>query len=571
MMKKMFQYIVIINLILTGFGTVAVSNSIKETDSNVSTYNEDTEYWGLLIGVNEYYDYPEDSFIENKLIVERLYNTLIFSDFWQEDHIKIITGKDATRKNIINGFKWLEENEDEDDVCFIYYGGHGAISLELFPPFDEADRYDGYLSTYWTSKLTSSNSLLLCLLGLYISTISDDQFNKLLSKLDSKGICVAIFACQGGEFDDPPINTLAVPSIYEKFFMKTEQFSYKFCEDLKDSGRVILMPCEEDEGVDGTWFIDFLIQGFQGFSDVNSDYLCTAEEAFNYSAPLTTEYSTKYTAFPTYPSIFDDYPGELVITQSELPPSVPESFTDLPTGEIGISYNFEIRSEDPVNDLIRYYVEWGDGTYEYSDYHSSNEIINLSHSWEEEGVFNFYIYSEDIHGQRNIFPYKDVITITDENNLDQIQTNESYYSWYPICDNVQVGQSFKPQMNYISKVAVPIFSRANDPVYLYIKENIDDEESLAEACISVPPTNNDLSKGVHDWAIFDIPDLNVDINKTYYIVCKTDFFWRGQQRNLWACNYWDVYPYGSLSYSMDYGENWNNCLNEDFCFVIYGK
>jgi hypothetical protein len=570
-MKRMFQLIVIINLVLTVFGTTAISNSMTKINSNVLTYNEDTEYWGLLIGVNEYYDYPEDSFIENKLVVERLYNTMICSDFWQEDHIKIITGKDATRKNIINGFKWLEENDNEDDVCFIFYGGHGIISLELFPPFDEDDRYDGWLSTYWTSKLTSHHSLLLALLGLYISSISDDKFNNLLSKLDSKGICVAIFACQGGEFDDPPIKTLAITSIYEKLSMKTEQFSYKFCEDLKDSGRVILMPCEEDEGVDGTWFIDFLIQGFQGFSDVNNDYLCTAEEAFNYSAPLTTEYSSKYTAFPTYPSIFDDYPGELVITQSELPPSIPESFTNLSTGEIGKSYNFKIKSVDPDNDLIRYYVEWGDGTYEYSDFYSSNEIINLSHSWEEEGVFNFYIYSEDIHGSRNIFPYKDVIMITDENEIDQIQLNESYYSFYPVCDNIQVGQSFKPQMNYISKVAVPIFSRANDPVYLYIKKNIDDEESLAEACISVPPTINDFSKGVYNWALFDIPDLYVDINETYYIVCKTDFFWQGQQSNLWACNYEDVYSYGYLLYSMDYGENWNNCFNEDFCFVIYGK
>jgi hypothetical protein len=161
--------------------------------------------------------------------------------------------------------------------------------------------------------------------------------------------------------------------------------------------------------------------------------------------------------------------------------------------------------------------------------------------------------------------------ITDGNKIDQIQLNQSYYSFYPITDNLQVAQSFKPQMNYITKVAIPIFSRANDPVYLYIKKNIDDEDSLAEACISVPPTNNDFSKGVYNWAMFDIPDLYVNINETYYIVCKTNFFWQVQQRNLWGSNKEDVYPYGHLLYSTDYGENWNYCLNEDFCFVIYGK
>jgi hypothetical protein len=570
-MKKMFQLIIIINLFLICFVTIAIPDSIKKTDSNILTSTEDTEYWGLLIGVNEYYNYPEDSFIEMKLVVERLYNTLIYSDFWQEDHIKIITGKNATRNNIIDAFKWLEINDDEDDICFIFYGGHGTVSLELFPPFDEDDRYDGYLTTYWTSELISKPSLLISLLGLYTSTISDDKFNSLLSELDSKGICVSILACQGGEFDDPPTKTLTRSSIFKKLIIKNKNFSYNFCRDLIDSGRVILMPCKEDEGVDGTWFIDFLIKGFQGFSDVNNDDLCTAEEAFNYSAPLTTEYSSKYAYLTNYPSIFDEYPGELVITQSELPPSIPEPSIIPSTGEKGKSYNFKIRSKDPDNDLIRYYIEWDDGIFEYSDLYSSDEIAVLSHSWSEEGVFNYYIYSEDIHGSRNIFPYKDVIMITDGNKIDQLQLNQSYYSFYPITDNVRVAQSFKPQMNYITKVAIPIFSRADDHVYLYIKKNIDDEESLAEAYISVPPTNNDFSKGVYNWTIFDIPDLYVNINETYYIICKTNFFWQGQQRNLWGSNKEDVYQYGHLLYSTDYGENWNYCLEEDFCFVIYGK
>jgi len=569
-MKKIFELIVIINLILVGFGTIAVSNSIKKIDINISTNNDDKEYWGLLIGVNEYYDYPEDSFMEMKFITERLYNTLICSDFWQEDHIKIITGKDTTRKNILDGFKWLETHEDEDDVCFIFYGGHGIISFEIFPPYDEEDKHDGYLSTYWTSKLTSKHSIILSLLGLYISAISDDKFNNLLSRLDSKAICVSILACQGGEFDDPPRETLTSPFNFKKLITKSTQFTHNFCEDLTGSGRVILMPCEEIEGVDGTWFIDFLIQGFQGLSDVNDDNLCTAEEAFNYSSPLTTEYSSNYAFVTSYPSIFDDYPGELVITQSELPPSKPESFTSLSTGEVGESYDFEIRSVDPDDDPIKYYIEWGDGTFEYSDFYPSNETITLSHTWDEEGVYNFYIYSEDIHGSRNIFPLKDVIMIIDDHNLDQIQLKDSYYSWYPVCDNVIVSQSFKPQQNHISKIAVPIFSRGNDKVYLYIKENIDDEDCLAEASISVPLTNNELTKGVHDWAVFDIPDLYVDIGETYYIICETEFFWQGQQRNLWACNCENVYQDGSLYYSTDSGLSWDNCVNEDFCFVTYG-
>jgi hypothetical protein len=149
--------------------------------------------------------------------------------------------------------------------------------------------------------------------------------------------------------------------------------------------------------------------------------------------------------------------------------------------------------------------------------------------------------------------------------------NESFYSWYPVCDNFQVAQSFKPDTNYLTKIAVPIFSRWYDPVFLYIKKNLSDEENLATDCVSVPPTNIDATKGVHNWALFDIPDILVDKNKTHYIICKTDFLFKGGQRNLWASNTKDVYSEGNLFYSTNSGNNWNLCENEDFCFVTFGK
>jgi hypothetical protein len=319
-MKKILPIVCVILFLLSASSL----NAKMEINDKNTSMDEGTDYWGLFIGVNEYYNCSEDSFIECKLMMNRLVDTLSLSDDWRKENIKVLTDKNTTRKKIIDGFQWLDEHEDEDDICFIAYAGHGMMVRELIPPFDEEDHYDGHLTTYMTSELVSPNSSLLQqLLGTYTSTISDDQLNRLLGKLEAKGICVLIEACAGGEYDDPPTTSLENRNQRDTLFSRSAAFISDFCQDIKGSGRVVLMPCEEYEGVDGTWFVDFITQGLQGYADVNHDALVTAEEAFNYSAPLTAEMYQKYTMFPNTPSIFDNYPGELVISQSELPPSTP--------------------------------------------------------------------------------------------------------------------------------------------------------------------------------------------------------------------------------------------------------
>ena len=537
--------------------------------------NDGTEYWGLFVGVNECYNCPEDSFVEQKMMGERLTDTLIISDFWQEDHIKTITDKNATKKNIIEGFKWLDEHEDENDVSFIFYAAHGQMMLEIFPPYDEEDRYDGLLTTYWTaywdSLVIKTESLPLAILGAYLSDISDDQLNRLLANLESKGVVVLISVCAGGEYDDPPIYNSLYKKKQMKYHLTPENFTYRFCEDLQASNRIILMPCEEDEDVDGTWFIDYITKGLQGFADINDDGLVTAEEAFNYSAPLTYEMNRKYTYFHNHPSIFDDYPGELVLSQSELPPSTPKLIFGPTTGKKGDINNFIISAIEPENEQIRYYIEWGDGTNEYSDFYLSEEIVNLSHKWNTEGVFNFYIYSEDDNGAKSINSEKNVIAIADENSIDQVQINESYYNGYPISSNFQVAQSFKPNNDYITKIALPIYSRGFDEVHLQIKRNLTDDKILTEASVIVPRTYNYFTNGVYDWAIFDVKDINVKKNETYFMICYSDFFWMSQWRNMLRINSNNAYQEGSLFYSDNYGQSWKIENNLDACFVTYGK
>ena len=48
--------------------------------------------------------------------MEEIRELLLLSDHWQSDHIRVLTGADATKRNIIEGLRWLAEMDDENDI-----------------------------------------------------------------------------------------------------------------------------------------------------------------------------------------------------------------------------------------------------------------------------------------------------------------------------------------------------------------------------------------------------------------------------------------------------------------------
>ncbi len=45
---------------------------------------------------------------------------------WQDDHVKLLKHTDATRENIFNAIRWMDSNEDENDIVLFFYAGHGG-------------------------------------------------------------------------------------------------------------------------------------------------------------------------------------------------------------------------------------------------------------------------------------------------------------------------------------------------------------------------------------------------------------------------------------------------------------
>ena len=263
MVKKFVFRNIVFGLVILFIGaSFFPSISVVSTDNIFSTNNycnttyisnEDIEYWGLLIAVGVYADNPNENRPLMLEEVDDFYDLLIESDIWSEDHIKLIKAEDATVSNIFSGFKWLDQMEDEDDISLVYLTTHGGpLDRDIFP-WDEEDGKDECLASYWSFAYD-------------LQFIYDDQINYRLNQLESKGVCMIVDSCYAGGFnDDPNWNKNTQTS------MTTKDWIIGFGKELSGQNRVILMASREDEVSYSGGFAPYLIDGFRGYGDINSD------------------------------------------------------------------------------------------------------------------------------------------------------------------------------------------------------------------------------------------------------------------------------------------------------------
>ena len=93
----------------------------------ITTYTEDTnaegKYYGLIIGVNEYFD-PSIPYINAPLQdANNLYKTLIDNYTFKKDNIYFI--KNPTKTELIEALDNLADKVTENDNLLIFYSGHG--------------------------------------------------------------------------------------------------------------------------------------------------------------------------------------------------------------------------------------------------------------------------------------------------------------------------------------------------------------------------------------------------------------------------------------------------------------
>ena len=205
------------------------------------------DYWAVLVGIN---DYPGSSndvpFSINEILSFR--NTLLEGGNWLESHIQVLTDDNATIDGVFNALKWLDENEDENDISIIYYAGHGSRNSSN----ERLKIYDGY--------------------------ISDVDLDVKLDDLE--GSMVIILDCC---------------------------FSGGFIEEIGERGRVVLTACQKDSytyqdyrlksGIFG-YFVNLSLQKIT--KGAEGTFLVAYVSSIIYSNKLSREYETVYTIYPCF-------------------------------------------------------------------------------------------------------------------------------------------------------------------------------------------------------------------------------------------------------------------------------
>jgi hypothetical protein len=384
LLSKSFVLSIVILLFIAAFGASNVygTNSIigtkqtqliiKNLQTELMDYEKtaDTEYWALLFAVGIYLNAPGQNRPSMLVAVENLYNVLLDSPQWKEDHIHKVTGSDCYRPRLIQELNWLIDNVDEDDMVLVYLTTHGNRLTDKngnpvdIPPKDEADgsdeilaMYDGYVNKY--------------------SYIWDDLLNYYLNKLKSNGLCLIVDSCYSGGFNDvsneftssnsvtasqeiPREENICENAVSLKSTRKTSTgkldtgltieslskkstetvkskdleaylFTQGLIEDVRGQGRVVLMSCEEDTPSWGSYFTNFLTTAWDtgNWADYygNNDGINSAEEAFVFAKPRAEE----ATNGRQHPTILDLYDGEYPMTYTNRNPitiSIPDGIPD---------------------------------------------------------------------------------------------------------------------------------------------------------------------------------------------------------------------------------------------------
>ncbi len=262
-------------------------------DNRPESIGKETEYWALLIAVGVYGDSIDEHRPSMLKEIDDLYDVLLDSPCWSADHIKVIKGENATVPNIIRGFRWLDKKENKDDISLIYIATHGSPLSRDIPPVDEDDGFDEALISYWGFTYPVPP----------FSYIWDDELNFMLNRLESKGVCLIVYSCFAGGFDDSfKVSASGYLFPYSVIPMSPLKWTEEFAEDVSGKGRVVIMSSQEYELTISGRFSPFLIDGLRGFADSNKDGIVTAEEAFFYTEPR---------CFWHHPKIYDGYPDEL--------------------------------------------------------------------------------------------------------------------------------------------------------------------------------------------------------------------------------------------------------------------
>ena len=157
-----------------------------------------------------------------------------------------------------------------------------------------------------------------------------------------------------------------------------------------------------------------------------------------------------------------------------------------------------------------------------------------------------------------------VETIENGTNPDFIDQEQLYCSGYssPIADDEPIAQSFIPGYSVLTRVELMLVKRYNPGGFtVSIRKELDGED-LTSIQVDSSDIFEDLS-----WKQFDVPDIEVDCDQTYYVVCDSD---ETEEYNMyyWYFGHNNPYPEGE-GWMYDYNQ-WEQVKISGFPGLDYG-
>jgi hypothetical protein len=291
--------------------------------SSVSAGDGVTRYWAVVVGVSDYLYVDDLQFAAADATA--IYNLLLQDSRWSAERVILLTNSQASRSAVRDAVLEIAGKSDDDDVFLFLFSGHGGQADEDFPPIDEADGRDEYISLWDTNYYDYSGDFI------------DDDLGELIGQVRATKVVLIDSCFSGGNVKGlaKEMNVMKVNKGGKSKFLKkpfeqhlgVNKTGDGFASDLvhgirrtKDpndqSNIIVLTACDDDELTYESpefyhgEFTYFLLLGLQS-NDINKDGDVSAEEAFAYLYPALRKYRNSTVT----PQQYDATSGEVHLVQ----------------------------------------------------------------------------------------------------------------------------------------------------------------------------------------------------------------------------------------------------------------
>ncbi len=230
-----------------------------------------THGYALLIGVGESAYKPLSLPVTVK-DTQAIYAALIAPELCgyinDKDHIRILNNEEATKANILEGLKWLA-NQDSQATIFIYYSGHG-----------------------WVDKTENSYYLLqhdVKPSKLASSALSAKEFTEALRQIKAERLLVVIDSCHAAGMATSKDAEQADAELLEEFdsFQRIAPSKGLISEWKKGQGRVVFTSSEGEQkswikGDSMSIYTFHFLEALQGGGNKSRDTEVNVSNLMNY-------------------------------------------------------------------------------------------------------------------------------------------------------------------------------------------------------------------------------------------------------------------------------------------------